>query len=872
MNDKGNRTVLEAILGWSADRPLWQRDALRRIVTGGTPDDHAVNEILALCKKEHGTDGIALEPAVLEGAHLPIAPVGGESIALASVGDIIGVNQLAPGQSLTFEPRGITIVYGPNGSGKSGYGRVLKRACRARKAGEIMPDAYNPHPAGKATGTFSILKNGVAAPPVSWTDDGKPDAVLSAVSVFDRDCGSVHVQEKNEVAFRPFGLDIPDDLAGVCQALKQKLGAEETQLNAVRDPVFEKPTWNPATPVGGIMTALRHDTDFAALEKLGEMTADEWSRLARLDEDLLKNPADAAAEQRLFAANLRQLIATLDRLTAAYGDEKLARMKTLADVARDKRAAADLSARETFDGLAVPGVGAEAWRTLWEAARRYSEQSAYPGAPFPPRGSEACVLCHQLLDADAKERLGSFEAFVRADAEAQAARAEKNYAEALTAFTAWHPDVRVIMQVRQRIAIQNAGLARKVLRFFASADWRRLKCLRALSTADVLVLPPFSPSPNAELEALAVVLEAYAVELDEAADPEGRDRLILERDTLKDRAAVTDFLETAKKEVKRLNDLRIVRACIAETATNAITRLGNDIADNVITPKMRDQFQSEIVRLAAEKVRVEIVRSGGQYGSPNYQVRLFANPKAKVHMVLSEGEQTCVALAAFLAELATAYHKSALVFDDPVTSLDHRWREKVAERLVEESSTRQIIVFTHDMVFVNDLHDKGLREGVPMKLVSLSRGPAGTGMVADGLPWQNAGIRDRIDKLEKAAREARKLYDANDEEGYRDAAVRIYDRLRATWERGLEDVAFAGVIHRHRDYIDTKNLKRVTVIEDADVETFRNNFKKCSDLVEAHDPSRARDGAVPPPDEILADIKTLADWGASIRDRQKALQ
>ena len=137
MNKKANKTVLETILDWSADRPLWQRDALRRIVTGGTPDDDGVKDILALCKKEHGAEGIALEPAALEAAHLPAAPAGRESIALASVGDIAGVNQLAPGQSLPFEAAGLTIVYGPNGSGKSGYGRVLKRACRARKAGAV---------------------------------------------------------------------------------------------------------------------------------------------------------------------------------------------------------------------------------------------------------------------------------------------------------------------------------------------------------------------------------------------------------------------------------------------------------------------------------------------------------------------------------------------------------------------------------------------------------------------------------------------------------------------------------------------------------------------------------------------------------------
>src|SRR3546814_7865490 len=94
----------------------------------------------------------------------------------------------------------------------------------------------------------------------------------------------------------------------------------------------------------------------------------------------------------------------------------------------------------------------------------------------------------------------------------------------------------------------------------------------------------------------------------------------------------------------------------------------------------------------------------------------FSSRRRHTRCALLTGVQTCalpiscVALAAFLTELATAQHKSALVFDDPVTSLDHRWREKVADRLVEESATRQIIVFTHDMVFVNDLHDKRSEE------------------------------------------------------------------------------------------------------------------------------------------------------------------
>jgi hypothetical protein len=352
--------------------------------------------------------------------------------------------------------------------------------------------------------------------------------------------------------------------------------------------------------------------------------------------------------------------------------------------------------------------------------------------------------------------MGSFEAFIKEDTETQAAAAEKAYADVLKTFVGKKIDIRVIAQTRRRVALLRGQPAKNILRFMASADLRRLKCLAALPLADPLLMPPFAPFPKGELERF---------QLDNAADKEGRKKLQLELDELNNRIAVPELQETAKKEVGRLKSLRLVNVCIADTATNAITALGNDIADNVITPKMRDQFQSEIVRLAAEKVRVEVVHSGGQFGSPQYQVRLFANPKAKVHIVLSEGEQTCVALAAFLTELTTASHKSALVFDDPVTSLDHRWRRKVAERLIAEASDRQIVVFTHDLIFVNDLHDLAVRERTKVKLVSLSRGPAGTGVVSDGLPWRHARVEDRVDKLEKAARTARALYDAIDEQG-----------------------------------------------------------------------------------------------------------
>ena len=82
---------------------------------------------------------------------------------------------------------------------------------------------------------------------------------------------------------------------------------------------------------------------------------------------------------------------------------------------------------------------------------------------------------------------------------------------------------------------------------------------------------------------------------------------------------------------------------------------------------------------------------------------------------------------------------------------------------------------------------------------------------------------------------------------------------------------FAGVILRHRDYIKTANLRKVTVLNEDDARTFQAGFGKCSNYINAHDPSRGRDAAPPEPDELLADIETLKTWAETLRTKQKAV-
>jgi ABC-type transport system involved in cytochrome c biogenesis ATPase subunit len=873
------KTALEIILEWSRARPAWQRDALRRIVHGRKLTDVDFTELAALCKRGRTEkpveDALTAEP--LDASHLPANPGAGASVILLAVKDVQAVNQLAPGQTLSFAANGITVVYGDNGTGKSGYARLLKRACRARHSEVILPNVYTRPVITTASATLCYSIGGGAQESELWQDTGRPapqpHPVLSAISVFDADCAAVHLKDKNPVAFRPFGLDVPDELGAACKQVKALLDAEKKQHEGTRNAIFSTPPWKTTTAAGRAAAGLTHKTGILVLEKLATLTAREQARLTQLTEDLSKNPATAAAEQKLKADRTNRLAIALAVIAAGTADDVLGRLIVSHGDAATKRDAARLAAEGLFGGDSLPEVGGEVWRTLWEAARRYSTEIAYPAASFPPTTTEIlCVLCQQPLSDEAVRRMSRFESFIRDDTERHAQEAEAAFAAAAGKLDELVISVRPIAGSLKEVALRDPALSKAIRRALASARVRRYAVRRCIAGDEAAVIPPVEPFPAEALRAMEADVRKYAMDLEKAAAGDERKSLEAEQQELADRALLNAHLPAIRAEIERLKVIKFLDGCLADTATNAITKLGNDIADEVLTPRLRDRFSAEIIGLVGVNIRAEMVRAGGQYGSPYYQVRLLAKPDAKIADILSEGEQTCVAIAASLAELATAPHNSALVFDDPITSLDHKWRHKVAERLVEEAAVRQVIVFTHDLIFLNDIMEAADEEDCRCEARHIRRSATVVGMVNADLPWEGMKILERVDALEKQARALLLVRTQKDEETYKREAKHFYDDLRAAWERALEEVAFAHVVMRHRDYIKGRDLVRVSALTERDCQTWTDNFGKCSGYVAAHDESRGRNRAMPEPEDLLLDVQTLNTWVRDLKARQQSAQ
>ena len=158
---------------------------------------------------------------------------------------------------------------------------------------------------------------------------------------------------------------------------------------------------------------------------LAALSEEEQARLVRLTEDLSKSPATAAAEQKLKADRIKRLAETLAAIAAQTDDAAVNGLLALGLDATTKRDYGAAGRAGPVREDSMPESGGAVWRSLWEAARRYSTELAYPDAPFPPtRPDMLCVLCHQPLSAEAIQRMTRFEAFIKDDTERQAQEAE----------------------------------------------------------------------------------------------------------------------------------------------------------------------------------------------------------------------------------------------------------------------------------------------------------------------------------------------------------------------------------------------------------------------------------------------------------------
>jgi energy-coupling factor transporter ATP-binding protein EcfA2 len=853
-------SITDDLVNWSNDKlEDWQKDALRRLATN---DELTDEDIIALSAMIKHSVGIIVtsppgKPIPLDKSHLGGAGPA-NILKIKSIEGVKGVGALSSVPVLTFNPGGLTVIYGPNGSGKTSYIRILRHACRTRisdpKKLKILGNVYGTQEPAEAK--IKVELAGTVKDFI-WKPETAAISEMQQAAVFDRTAAELYVDEGNEIRFLPFGLALPHKLNETCLTIRNSLEKEQTSvqqrvLNLTIN--FSEVRETKAQKFYAAVNHLTSDKEIDDVAKFDEM---DEERLKDLSGRLFGTLAQSK-DLRALATWIDNFTGSMEQLSKALSQSELQKYIQLAADHKNAQQAVDLVAKE-FAAEPISGVGSDPWRQLWLAAKAFSEEIAYPSSKYPviaPDKDPACVLCQQPLVEKSLDRMSRFAEFMENklnDKLLQAKTAVEECLAALAKLPMKLPDNfnEKMEQITSRDNKIAPAIKDDLLTLSTGYD---LACviLKNENKGEVLVSALTSMEA---LKGLSKALSEEALKLETAIDPEQRKLLVIENNELVDMKLLFAGKDTVIKRRNALKEITNFAKAIEKTQTKAITAAANKFLDDHLTKDVLGKFETERENFGIKHLKIALARASGKTEAV-FETKTNAKLARLSSDILSEGEQRALALSAYLTETSVVAPSGPLIVDDPVSSLDRERCVKVAVRLADEVKNRQVIVFTHDLIFCNELCNAAEKLGFEPVVFSMIRNQNGSGVIdPSGLPWMGQPIQKRINKIKADFAPIKKLHHSEPGE-YSYQIKNLYSRLRDAYERLVEEKIFSNVVTRGSDRIETKKLRYVH-LTDALAIKFYDGMTKANTF--SHDNPSSNASPIPEPLEVDSDLKNIQD-------------
>lgn len=863
-------TAIAKIVEWINEpaRPIWWRHAIRILIEKQSLTSEDYTLLYQIARKEAGFPDIVEEfgkfsaSVSSEGFTLEEKPV-----TLKSLGPTLNISALASNQVLEFSKIGLTVIYGDNGSGKSSLSKILKNACLTRgEKPPVIGNAFQTQPS-RLSAKISYQVNDDLVSEVDWEYKGEEIPALKSIRVFDSKSAFHYLEKEGVLDYRPAGLHLLDELVNANNKIRvfaeDKIKSYNTAL--------QLPTFDLGTASGKFAASISITTTPDQLDSYC-VTDQELLDLEAINSDLQILKSQTAIELRTKLNNrlktISPLLTTLKNINTINSKSLFDECITLIKNKQTTFEAAELARTYAFSDLPLNNVGSEVWKSLWNAAELFF-LSAQNTSSFPPKTNENCPLCLQEITETTSEKLKRFENYTKNTTQTNANSAKKALTDKRLEISSIKLDLTPYSILISELDKTILNFSDNINKLTSTFDKRK----EILLSEDLQEIEREAFEYSAEaLTSLTTYTEQINKDLASIIDDDALEKIYAEKQQLakeiNSKKTIKDNRPTIELEIKRQKQFEAYTKIKNQTNPRSITQLSSTISETYLTTSLKEHFTAELKSLGFCNYVVS-ANTRNSNGAQLFKIGLADAKSISVHEIASEGEQKCLALASILAELKADNRKSGVIFDDPVNSLDHKWRLKIARRLIQESTQRQIIIFTHEIIFLKLLLEESDNIQNPnIQISSLDRSSKNAGIVRNSLPWDALPTSKKIVQLEVMLRELKKT-ELISEIDYNNNAGSFYGYLREAWERLVEEKLLNKVVERFGRAIQTNRLKRLQDICDNDIEIIDAAMSKCSALFKGHDTAPGLYETMPSTVEIEGDIKIIKDFDTELTRNRK---
>lgn len=832
--------LTDDILKWVKTLPKWQQKLSYQILKEKSISEKILDEIYILFKME-----MKLEDGEMKADDIQFGAADVDkrpNVIWKGVKNLHGVNKLKSDTELSVS-EGLTVIYGGNGSGKSGYTRLLNNAFVSRGDQEILPNIFADR-VEDVSANFSFCVDGEF---VEYRyPDNKEEYPFKTIRNFDSKSASEDMNKESKIDFAPSELSFFDQMLSGCLEIQKKLDAERECKK--RDNPTLKFFPNEGKALNS-MQLLSEKTIVEDIKKEFSVTKEEQDQYEQLKKERVSLEALNVNRQFFVISKVLEFLENAEKkyelFKAAISDMKIDAYNQQICSLKRNRIVHEKDGIALFKNDDIEKLGTEEWKNFISAAKKYYDEI---------NKHDRCPLCgHKISE---KDLIFKYWKYLESDAENNYNVAKEAICTSKKELGGLDLSFLVESSIQEQWLMENfRAETESVSEIFEMADSVRKKVFDSLDNEKEIREKVVIRNPD--ISGLITKVKEKQSSLNQASINERIAECTKKEHEYIDKTKVIDILSIIELYVKYLKWDALAEKC--KIKTRNITNKQKELFEKYVTDDYLRTFEEECRKLNAN-FDINIV-SRGSSGRTLKKLQIKGKLPGKV---LSEGEQRAISIANFLTEVKMDERNIGIVFDDPVCSLDHKRRSKIANRLVEEAKTRQVIIFTHEITFFMELKTEAERSGITFRQETIRKVCDEPGDISPVISWQGMNVKERTGKLKNDLQEIVAVFNSGNMDVYYYRAKEWCELLRESWERAVEEILFNDAIQRYNPCVQTQRLKKAPFTRELYIELERG-MSECSAW--CHDQARAINVDVPSVDDLKLYIECFEKYCKTYKAR-----